>query len=84
MTELVKIMRNLSSQHAGYILCPPQIPTLTVHWSVIGLGDTGGTALLARHVLGKVIKRSGATIVGQSILSILIREQIYQVFYIFS
>ena len=45
MTELVllwpRFMRNLTSQHAGHILCPPQIPVLTVHWSVIGLGDTG-------------------------------------------
>ena len=45
MTELVlscpRLMRNLTSWHAGRILCPPQIPVLTVHWSVIGLGDTG-------------------------------------------
>ena len=45
MTELVlscpRFMRNLTSQHAGCILCPPRIPTPTVHWSVIGLGDTG-------------------------------------------
>ena len=45
MTELVlscpRFTRNLTSQHAGRILCPPRIPTLTVHWSVIGLGDTG-------------------------------------------
>ena len=45
MTELVlscpRFMRNLSSHHAGRILCPPRIPVLTVHWSVIGLGDTG-------------------------------------------
>ena len=31
----------LTSQRAGRILCPPRIPVLTVHWSVIGLGDTG-------------------------------------------
>ena len=45
MTELVllcpRFMRNLTSRHAGRILCPPRIPALTVHWSVIGLGDTG-------------------------------------------
>ena len=45
MTELVllcpRFTRNLTSQCAGRILCPPQIPALTVHWSVIGLGDTG-------------------------------------------
>ena len=33
--------RSLTSQRAGRILCPPQIPALTVHWSVIKLGDTG-------------------------------------------
>ena len=45
MTELVlscpRFTRNLTSRHAGHILCPPRIPELTVHWSVIGLGDTG-------------------------------------------
>ena len=45
MTELVllcpRFTRNLSSWRAGCILCPPQIPALTVHWSVIGLGETG-------------------------------------------
>ena len=45
MTELVlscpRFMRNLSSRHTGRILCPPQTPVLTIHWSVIGLGDTG-------------------------------------------
>ena len=45
MTELVlscpRFMRNLTSWRTGRILCPPQIPTLTIHWSVIGLGDTG-------------------------------------------
>ena len=43
MTELVlvRFTRNLTSRHAGHILCPPRIPVLTVHWSVIGLGDTG-------------------------------------------
>ena len=45
MAELVlscpRFMKNLSSGHAGRILCPPQIPALTVHWSVIGLVDTG-------------------------------------------
>ena len=45
MTELVlscrRFMRNLLNQRAGRILCSPQIPALTVHWSVIGLGDTG-------------------------------------------
>ena len=45
MTELVllcpRFTRNLTSWRAGHILCPPQIPVLTIHWSVIGLGDTG-------------------------------------------
>ena len=45
MTELVlscpRFTRNLTSRRAGHILCPPQIPALTVHWSVIWLGDTG-------------------------------------------
>ena len=45
MTELVlscpRFTRNLTSQRTGRILCPPRIPVLTVHWSVIGLGDTG-------------------------------------------
>ena len=44
-TELVlscpRFMRNLTTWQAGCILCPPRIPTLTIHWSVIGLGDTG-------------------------------------------
>ena len=45
MTELVlsypRFMRNLTSRHSGRILYPPRIPTLTIHWSVIRLGDTG-------------------------------------------
>ena len=45
MTELVlscpRFTRNLTSRRAGRILCPPQIPVLTVHWLVIELGDTG-------------------------------------------
>ena len=45
MTELVlpclRFTRNLTSWGTGHILCPPQIPALTVHWSVIMLGDTG-------------------------------------------
>ena len=45
MTELVlscrRFMRNLTSRHSGRILCPPQIPVLTIHWSVIGLGGLG-------------------------------------------
>ena len=45
MTELVlscpRFMRNLTSQRTGCILCPARIPTLTIHWSVIGPGDTG-------------------------------------------
>ena len=57
MTELVlscpRFTRNLTSRHAGCILCPPQIPTLTVHWSVIELGDTGGIALLCTSFIGQ-------------------------------
>ena len=45
MTELVlscpRFTRNLTSQCTGRILCPPRIPALAVHWSAIGLGDTG-------------------------------------------
>ena len=45
MTELVllcpRFTRNLSGQHASFILCPLRIPTLAVHWSAIGLGDMG-------------------------------------------
>ena len=45
MTELVlsclRFTRNLTSQRTGHILCLPRITALTVHWSVIGLGDTG-------------------------------------------
>ena len=45
MTELVlscpRFMRTLTSRCAGRILCPPRIPALTIHWSVIRLGDTG-------------------------------------------
>ena len=45
MTELVllcpRFTRNLTSRRAGRILCPPPIPTLTIHWPVTGLGDTG-------------------------------------------
>ena len=45
MTELVlsypRFMRNLSSQCAECILCPSQVPTLTVNWTKNGLGDTG-------------------------------------------
>ena len=45
MTELVlscpRFTRNMTSRHTDCILCPPRIPTLTVHWSVIELGDTG-------------------------------------------
>ena len=45
MTELVlscpRFTRNLTSRCAGHILCPPRITMFTVHWSVIGLGDTG-------------------------------------------
>ena len=52
MTELVlscpRFTGNLTSQRAGHILCPPRIPTLTVHWSVTGLGDTGWHCLTLR------------------------------------
>ena len=45
MTELVllcpRFMRNLSSQRAERILCPSQVPALTVNWTTNGLGDTG-------------------------------------------
>ena len=45
MTELVlscpRFTRNLTSWLAGCILCPNRIPVLTIHWSVIELGDTG-------------------------------------------
>ena len=55
MTELVlscpRFTQNLTSQHAGHILCPPQIPALAVHWSATGLGDMGRhcPALCAIH-----------------------------------
>ena len=72
MTELIlscpRFMRNLTSQRTGHILCPPRIPMLAVHWSVIGLGDTGRHCpVFARLSLGKGIQRSGWTIAGQSI-----------------
>ena len=45
MTELVlscpRFTRNLTSRCTGHILYPPRIPVLAIHWSVIGLGDTG-------------------------------------------
>ena len=54
MTELVllcpRFMRNLSSQHAGCILCPSRVPVLTIHWSANGLGDIGRHCPLS-HVI---------------------------------
>ena len=84
MTELVlscpRFTRNLTSQRTGRILCPPRIPTLTVHWSVIRLGDTGQHCPTLHATHWAVIKRSGWTIAGQSIHPILICESIYQAF----
>ena len=45
MTELVlscpRFMRNLSNRRTDRILCPSQVPALTVNWTANGLGDTG-------------------------------------------
>ena len=52
MTELVlscpRFMRNLTGQCTSPILCLPRIPALAVHWSAIGLGDTGWHCLTLR------------------------------------
>ena len=81
MTELVlscpRFMRNLTSQHAGRILCPPQIPALTVYWSVTRLGDTGRHCLTLRVTHWAKPSRGQA---GQSIRPTLAWEIIYQAF----
>ena len=81
MTALVlscpRFMRNLTSRHAGCILCPPQIPVLTVHWSVIGLGDTGRLCPTLRAIHWAKSSKGQA---GQLIHPILIWESIYQAF----
>ena len=45
MTELVlscpRFTRNLTGKHVSLILYLPRIPTPAIHWSAIGLGDTG-------------------------------------------
>ena len=85
MTELVlscpRFMRNLSSRHAGCILCPPQIPTLTVHWSVIGLGDTGRHCP-PLHVIhwAKSSRGQAGQLLDNQFSPFLIQEQVYQVF----
>ena len=81
MTELVlscpRFMRNLTSRRTGRILCPPRIPTLTVFWSVIMLGDTGQHCPILHATHWAKSSRGQA---GQSIHPILIWETIYQAF----
>ena len=52
MTELVlscpRFMRNLTGQCASLVLCLPRTPVLAIHWSAIGLGDTGWHCLTLR------------------------------------
>ena len=81
MTELVlscpRFTRNLSSRCAGRILCPFQVPTLTVHWSVNGLGDIGWHCPLSRVIHWAKTSTDQA---GQSIFLILDWEQVYLAF----
>ena len=85
MTELVlscpRFMRNLSSWRAGCILCPPQIPTLTVHWLVIGLGDTGRHCP-PLHVIhwAKPSRGQDGQLLDNQFFPFLIRVQVYQAF----
>ena len=85
MTELVlscpRFMRNLSSRCAGRILCPPQIPTLTVHWSVIGLGDTRRHCPPLRVIYwAKSSRGQAGQLLDNQFSPFLIRQQVYQAF----
>ena len=81
MTELVlscpRFMRNLTGQCASLVLCLPRIPALAVHWSAIGLGDTGRHCLTL-HVTHWAKPSRGQA--GQSIHPILAWGTIYQAF----
>ena len=81
MTELVlscpRFMRNLTGRHTSLILCLPRIPVLAVHWSAIGLGDTGQHCLTL-HVTHWAKPSRGQA--GQSIRPILDWGTIYQAF----
>ena len=85
MTELVlscpRFTRNLTSRCSGRILCPPLIPTLTVHWSAIGLGDTGRHCppLHVTH-WAKSSRGQAGQLLDDQFTPILIWESIYQAF----
>ena len=85
MTELVlscpRFMKNLSSHRAGRILCPPRIPTLTVHWSVTRLVDTGWHCPPLRIIYWVKLSRGQAgQLLDNQFSPFLIWEQIFQAF----
>ena len=85
MTELVlscpRFMRNPSRQHAGHILCPSQVPVLTVNWTVNGLGDTGRHCPLSCVVhWAKTSPDQAGQSLGNQSFSFLIWEQICPTF----
>ena len=85
MTELVlscpRFTRNPSRQRAGRILCPSQVPALTVNWTANGLGDTGRYCPLSRVIhWAKTSPDQAGQLLGNQSFSFLIWEQIYSTF----
>ena len=85
MTELVlscpRFTRNPSRQHAGRILCPSQVPALTVNWTANGLGDTGRFCPLS-HIIhwAETSPDQAGQLLGNQSFSFLIWKQIYPTF----